>query len=276
MVTPERGLAKIAVMPSPRWLSIALTIWMISGCGSTNEDPPTDAGPDAPQRDASGGIQVQGTVRAEMSAAPLPGVEVRLWDPAGNALAQGTTDSSGEYVLVAPTDTLTFLVVEPVAQAYAGLIRAEPTKSADYTAFDATLSLVSGLQDSTQEVGLTYDDSKGWFSVGFNPVTAEQGGEGAVLSATHDSAFVLGPDGSGGVKGYVTTTLPPSCTAMPSASPCTTSGRLNVVFFPNVQVQWTTVSPVNPATGTCMLRHMPSQWPVRAGYVTAVSIDCTP
>lgn len=207
------------------------------------------------------------------------GASVALESLTGDTITTTTTDAMGEYSLSAPADTLTFLHVGPVS-GYAGQIRAEQTRGADYVAYDVVLAEEAGLDDAMGSVGITRAIGRGLVACGFNPVDNRAGGDGAELgpAITHDAAFNVTDTGS-----ILGDRLVPLCEsdgsnppgALPGAT-CTTNDRAKQVFFPNVLERFAPVTPLDPASGTCSLRFPVSEWLIAPNCLTVVNIDCVP
>ncbi|RLB51244.1 MAG: hypothetical protein DRJ42_17240 [Deltaproteobacteria bacterium] len=271
--------------------------------GATDTGTPTDGGMDSGTPDGGGALMFTGTVYVEGATdrepdggvAPWPdggmpdgamvtpggrviGASVFLKNLAGEVMATTTTDAVGEYTLNAPTDTLTFLQVDPITD-YAGSIRAELTRGGDYEAYEMVLPDEAGLVATTAAAGVTRDPATGFIACGFNPVDNDAGGEGAELGAsiTHDNAFNVTATGA-----IVGDRLVPLCEAgggnPPGARPdavCTTEDRAKQIFFPNVVESLAPVTPLDPEAGTCAERFAVDQWLTAPGCMTVVNIDCS-
>lgn len=263
---------------------------------------PSDAGGlDSGRADATVALTINGTVFGEGASDRLPEAGVELWDggaPDGAVITPGgrvigatvalkdlegavisttTTDELGAYRLEGPAESLAFLHVEPV-EGYAGAIRAERTREADYTAFDTVLADEAGLDERASQAGITRDATLGWIACGFNPVDDMAGGEGAELGgdATSDPPFNITDVGV-----ILDNRLAPLCQgdgsnppgALPGAT-CTMDERAKQIFFPNVSDPFAPITPLDPLSGTCSLRFPITGWLTAPGSMTVVNIDC--
>ncbi len=199
------------------------------------------------------------------------GAAVSLEDLSGAIISSGTTDDLGQYTLMGPTDTNTYLHVSPVA-GYVGSIRVELTRGADYTAYDEVLQKTSSFDSVAGYASTTYDPSKGWVSTGFNPVSRTAGGEGAdITGSTYEQADVL--LASGVIPGN---RFPPMCMAGTDAGVCAPADRSNQIFWLNVDPGTIMVTPLDPASGHCMERFGVPHFFVLPNTLTLVNIDCSP
>lgn len=292
------------------FVGLAVLSVVVAGCG--DDDAGTDAGPgtdagadssvdpdggrDASAEDAGGAdgsnvdaamtdagpvetVTVTGLVRGEdvgSGPPPLPGATVSILWPDGTTFDTGTTDDAGSYTVTAARGMLMLHRVEPVT-GYLGNVRGEMVRNMDYMAYDVVLAERAGVEAVVSDAGSTYDPSLAYLVAGYNPVSYEDGGEGATLSgATHDDAFILYPVDSATTT-MVTNVLPPICGSgeTPEADGCALDGRLNQVFFPNVAGGPVSVDIIDPAGGTCAERFGITAWPVFADTVITVNIDCT-
>ncbi len=263
--------------------------------GSTDADAAGDGG--------GGDLTITGTVYGEGASDREPDAGVTPWPDAGmpdgavatpggrivgatvhiknldgTIINTTTTDGTGQYTIQGPADTLTFMHVEPV-EGYAGSIRAEQTRGADYEAYDFVLPDVMGLDRVASDASITRDTTRGWIACGFNPVDDMAGGDGADLGAgiTHDPAFNITDVGV-----ILGNRLVPLCEsdgsnppgALPGAT-CTMDMRAKQIFFPNVLETMVPVMPLDPASGTCALRFPVTEWLTAPGALTVINIDCT-
>lgn len=275
-------------------LAIALGVSLVSACGDDDGmgTPDTDGGTtdggvrvdaatpitlagavfreNAPDRMAMPTARTCGAAAGavETAGGRLVGARVVLKTIANEIISEAMTDDCGEYELMAPEDGLYFQQVEPIGD-YFGSIRAEDTSDGVY---DIVLQGKAGIDEVAMFAGIENDATRGWIATGFNPISLEAGGEGAMLEAgvAHDPAVVLIP---GGV--IQSSTFPPQCsTSMPPPDPCAPADRSNQIFWPNVAPGLVGVTAVSPAGGTCDVRFDVPEWLVEPGHLTIVQIDC--
>ena len=202
------------------------------------------------------------------SGGHVQGATVYTLDVNGDVIAEAETNDSGNYSVRAPSRDPMFLYVEYV-EGYAGSVRFEQQRmEADYEAYDIVLASFDGLAEVAAMSGTTYDGNRGTIAVGVNAVDETSGGEGAQLSATHDPAFNLLPDGV-----FMGNRLAPVCGG--SSSPDCVPARTKQIFFPNVAPGRTSVTPLSPSGGSCALRFDVPTWRVEPHTLTVVNVDCS-
>lgn len=251
------------------------------GDGGTGDggDASVDGGPGdgGPGDAAVETVTLTGVVNGEAVgdppvAPPIAGATVSILLLDGTLFDTTTTAADGSYTLTAPRRSIVFHRVDPVP-GYLGGLRGERAGSIDYMAYEVRLPRTDGVVAIVASSGAIYDSMLGYAVVGFNPVSYMDGGEGATLSGvTHDPAFIAYP---GGVQ--VTNVLPRICGVGedPTTDGCAPDGRLNQVFFPNLDGSDTMMSIINPAGGTCTERFGITSWPVFADTWIKINVDCS-
>ena len=235
--------------------------------GEGDASPDGSTGDDGGLVDGGEGVPVTGVVRSD---APIAGATVSLLTADGTILDQDVTDATGAYEVHGPPTTVQFIKVDPLTD-YLGLFRAQVIGPEGENA--SPLGLLPRAQHVTTvgQAGVTYDATKGQIVIGWNPVSRQDGGEGATISAAHDNAFNTIQDDV-----IVTNTLLPICQGGEDAGTCAPNTRSNQIFFPNVTLgAQVTVTLIQPGGGTCEIRGDINPWQVFADTMTSIDADCT-